>query len=139
MDFLQLFPVSPHHSTSTEPGLVFQVPVKRILPVSCAASTDPHCSKIAEFSHQALALLWVVTETFGPSSCIAVRQVWLRTQQVALSFMFSQCCCGVSTSSSSSPPCSGWCSRSSRSGSELASLCGSSALSPLEFMALRTT
>lgn len=73
IDFLQLFPVSPHHSTSTEPGLDFQVPVKGILPVSCAASTDPHCSKTAEFSHQALALL---KETFGPSSWTAFRQVW---------------------------------------------------------------
>lgn len=75
MDFLQLFPVSPSHSTSTEPGLVFQAPGKGTLPVSCAASTDPRWSKTAEFSHQALALLWVVTETFGPSSWIAVRQV----------------------------------------------------------------
>lgn len=76
MDFLQLFPVSPHHSTSTEPGLVFQVPMERILPVSGAASTDTPCSKTAEFSPKALALLWVVTETFGPSSWVAVRQVW---------------------------------------------------------------
>lgn len=32
MDFLQLFPVSPRHSAPTEAGLVFQAPVKGILP-----------------------------------------------------------------------------------------------------------
>lgn len=32
MDFVELFPVSPCHSTPTEPRLVFQVPVKGMLP-----------------------------------------------------------------------------------------------------------
>lgn len=32
MDFSQLSPVSLHHSTPSEPGLVFQVPVKGMLP-----------------------------------------------------------------------------------------------------------
>ena len=116
-------------STSTEPGLVFQVhSVRKAYGLFLVQHLQIHAVEEQQDSLQALALLWMLTETLGLLySCQAGLA---RTEQGTLCFTFSQCCCGVSTSSSSSSPCSVWRSSSSRSGLELASFCSFSAFSP---------